>query len=280
MKISLKNQQSTVNSQPSTVNRQQSTVNALSKTGKIACAIALLSLCCTLPVNSQIPATQIFNAPPPPPGLGAPGNRTAGGKRGCSVMTEQLATGEEKQLTALVPVYGSANPQVVFGLTTLSHPTFWFYVPYVTTANAEFSLQNEAGETVYKKPVSLSGKPGIIKLSVPSKDYSLEIGKRYHWYLDVYCDRQQPPVYVDGWIKRVELNATAKNQLNKATLNQRAAIYSTNGIWYDYLTTSAELHRQDPKQNNWSKILQSIGLNNITSEPLVDCCQWSMVNGQ
>ncbi|MBD2196558.1 MULTISPECIES: DUF928 domain-containing protein [Calothrix] len=266
MKISLKNQQSTVNS-------QQSTVNALSKTGKLACAIALLSLCCTLPVNSQIPATEIFNAPPPPPGLGAPGNRTAGGKRGCSVMTEQGDTSNEKQLTALVPVYGSANPQVVFGLTTLSHPTFWFYVPYVTTANAEFSLQNEAGETVYKKPVSLSGKPGIIKLSVPSTDFSLEIGKRYHWYLDVYCDRQQPPVYVDGWIKRVELNATAKNQLNKATLNQRAAIYNTNGIWYDYLTTSAELHRQDPKQNNWSKILQSIGLNNISSEPLVDCCK-------
>ncbi|MBW4564525.1 MAG: DUF928 domain-containing protein [Mojavia pulchra JT2-VF2] len=243
---------------------------------KLACAFALVSLGFTLVptqhVKSQLPGTEIFNAPPPPPDIKAPGNRTAGGKRGCSVMSEQLATSSDKRLTALVPVYGSGNAELVFGLTTLSQPTFWFYVPYVTTASAEFVLQNEAGQTVYKRPVSLSGKPGIITISLPSTAFSLEIGKRYHWYFDVYCSPQQPPVYVDGWIKRVELNATVKNQLEKATLKQRAALYATNGIWYNYLTASSELRRLDPKRNDWVKILQFIGLNNIASEPIVDCC--------
>jgi Domain of Unknown Function (DUF928) len=243
---------------------------------EVGAAIALILLSLTLVptqlVKSQVPGTEIFNAPPPPPDINAPGNRTAGGKRGCSVMSEQQATSNEKRLTALVPVYKSANPELVFGLTTLSVPTFWFYVPYVTTSTAEFGIENEAGQTVYKKPVSLSGKPGIVSLSLASTAFSLEIGKRYHWYLDVYCSPQQPPVSVDGWIKRVKLNATVKNQLAKATLKQRATLYANNGIWYDYLTAAAELHRLDPKQNDWAKILQSIGLDNLTSEPLVDCC--------
>jgi hypothetical protein len=242
----------------------------------VGAAIALVSLSLTLiptqPVKSQIPGTEIFKAPPPPPDIKAPGNRTAGGKRGCSVMTEELATSNEKRLTALVPVYESSNQGLVFGLTSLSHPTFWIYVPYVTTASAEFKLQNEAGETIYKRPVTFTGKPGIVSLTLPSTAVSLETGKRYLWYFDVYCSPQQPPVYVGGWIKRVELNATVRNQLEKATPKERAAIYGTNGIWYDYLTASAELRRLDPKRNDWANILQSIGLSNIASEPIVDCC--------
>ncbi|WP_251955576.1 DUF928 domain-containing protein [Nostoc commune] len=34
---------------------------------------------------------------------------------------------QEKQLTALVPVYQFPNAELIFGLTTNSHPTFWFY---------------------------------------------------------------------------------------------------------------------------------------------------------
>ncbi|ODG99952.1 hypothetical protein A4S05_35540 [Nostoc sp. KVJ20] len=240
---------------------------------KIAGAFALISLCLTQPVKSQIPGTEIFNAPPPPPDINAPGNRTAGGKRGCENMQKQLAASQEKLLTALVPVYQSPNAELVFGLTTISHPTFWFYIPYKTTDAAEFVLQNQEGQTVYQSPVSLSGTPGVVSLSLPSTAASLKIGDRYHWYFNIYCNPQQPPVFVDGWIKRVEPNTVLKTQLEKATPNQRVALYATHGIWYDLVAASGELRRLDPKDNNWANILQSIGLNYIASEPIVDCCR-------
>ncbi|RCJ40265.1 hypothetical protein A6770_11035 [Nostoc minutum NIES-26] len=242
----------------------------------LGAAIALILLCFTLVptqlVKSQVPEKGIFNAPPPPEDINAPGNRTAGGKRGCKTINKQFTASQEKNLTALVPVYQSPNAELVFGLTTISHPTFWFYVPYVTTASAEFVLQNEAGEIVYQSPVSLSGTPGVVSISLPSTAYSLETGDRYHWYFNIYCNPQQPPVFVDGWIKRVEPNTVLKNQLEKATLKQRAALYATYGIWYELVNASAELRRLDARRNDWANILQSVGLNNITSEPIVDCC--------
>lgn len=244
---------------------------------KLAFAISLVSLCFTLvqaqPVKSEILASGIFNAPPPPDDINAPGNRVGGGKRGCTSMNTQLATSKEKRLTALVPVYQIPNAELVFGLTTVSYPTFWFYVPDVTIVSAEFVLQNEAGETIYQSPVSLSGTPGVVSLPLPSTVSSLKIGKRYHWYFNTYCNLKQPPIFVDGWIKRVEPNAALKNQLETATPKQRVALYATNGIWYEFLTASAELRRLNPKLTDWATMLQTIGLNDIASEPIVDCCQ-------
>ncbi|MEH2184178.1 DUF928 domain-containing protein [Nostoc sp.] len=75
------------------------------------------------------------------------------------------------------------------------------------------------------------------------------------------------------WVKRVEQNAILKSQLETATPKQRVALYATNGIWYDSLTASTELRRLDPKHTDWAAMLQAVGLNNIASEPIVDCCQ-------
>ncbi|WP_375475668.1 DUF928 domain-containing protein [uncultured Nostoc sp.] len=245
---------------------------------KITFVISLVSLCFTLvqaqSVKSEILPSLIFNAPPPPDDINAPGNRVGGGKRGCESMDKQLDTSKKKRLTALVPVYQFANAELVFGLTTTSHPTFWFYVPdKVATVLAEFVLQNEAGETIYQSPVSLSGTPGVVRFSLPSTTSLLEIGKRYHWYFNTYCNLQQSPIFVNGWIKRVEQNPILKSQLETATPNQRIALYATNGIWYDSLTASAELRRLNPKHTDWAAMLQAVGLNNIASEPIVDCCQ-------
>ncbi|MBD2559426.1 DUF928 domain-containing protein [Nostoc foliaceum] len=245
---------------------------------KLAFALSLVSLCFTpvqaQPVKFEVLPSLIFNAPPPPDDINAPGNRVGGGKRGgCENINKQFAKSKEKLLTALVPVYPFSNAELVLGLTTSSHPTFWFYVPDVTAVSTEFVLQNEAGQTLYHRTVSLSGTPGVISLSLPSTASSLEIGKRYHWYFNIYCNLQQPPIFVNGWIKRVEPNAGLKNQLEKATPKQRVALYATNGIWYESLTASAELRSIDPKGTAWATMLQAVGLNDIVSEPIVACCQ-------
>lgn len=216
-------------------------------------------------VQPQVNAALSFNAPPPPDDINAPSNRTAGGKRGC----ENL----DKQLTALVPVYGSPDSEIVLGLTTAERPTFWFYVPYLPKVSAEFVLQDDAEQTVYQTPISLSGTPGIVSLSLPATSPLLETGKLYHWYFNIYCQPQQPPIFVDGWIKREFLSFALKSQLEQATSRQRIALFAAQGIWYDALTASATLQYVNPKPTDWAVLLKAVGLENLASEPMVKCCQ-------
>lgn len=253
---------------------------------KLAFAISLVLLA-LMPVQAQpvkpvivvqhLPFNSIrqlsFNAPEPPNDINAPGDRVGGGKRGCEDIEKQLTGSKEKQLTALVPIYGSPDSGLVLGVTTVEHPTFWFYVPYSRALSASFILQDEAEQPVYETSVSLSGTPGIVSFSLPSTSPLLAIGKRYHWYFNVNCQEQQPPVFVNGWIKREELNTTLKSQLEKATPKQRVAIYAANGIWYEALTASAELSRIDAKRTDWGALLQAVGLDDIAKEPIVECCQ-------
>lgn len=223
----------------------------------------------TLNLSGQLNQPLIFDAPPPPPDVGASGQRTEGASRGCENMGKQPNLSKEKVLTALVPVYGSRDSELIWGITTASRPIFWFYVPYSSKLEAEFVLQDEAEQTVYQTPVTLSGTPGLVSLSLPSKAAPLEIGKRYHWYFNIYCQPQQPPVFVDGWIKREELNPALKSQLEKATQKKRVALYAANGIWYDALSASAELRRINPKDTNWVALLRAAGLDDIALEPMV-----------
>ncbi|MBD2519502.1 DUF928 domain-containing protein [Nostoc sp. FACHB-973] len=227
----------------------------------------------TLNSSRQSNNPLIFNTPPPPDDIDAPGNRSAGGKRGCEIIGNQSAGVKEKQLTALVPVYEQKDSAFVWGLTTTSHPTLWFYVPYLPKVNAEFALQDETRKIVYQTPISLSGTPGIVSISLPSTTPLLEIGKRYHWYLNIYCQPQQPPIFIHGWIQKKALNSAVQNLVEKATPQKRVTIYANNGYWYDALTTAAELRRQDPKNTEWTNLLQTVGLADIATEPLVECCR-------
>lgn len=222
----------------------------------------------TSPPSGQLNEPLIFNAPPPPPDIGKPQTTTGGGSRSCGseAQENQCVPSEEKPLIALIPETG-------WGLTTAELPTLWFYVPYSSSLSGEFVLMDEADQTVYQTPFTLTGTPGVISLTLSSKAAWLETGKRYHWYFYIYSQPEQPPLFVEGWIQRVELNPAVKTQLEKATPQERVALYADNGIWHDALTASAELRRTDPENNDWAALLQAIGRDDVASEPIVECCQ-------
>lgn len=226
-----------------------------------------------LPVN--------FVQQPELPNNGAPVGRRQGaaGRGNCAL---------EPPLTALVPAVnktldeGQAKATYVLGKTTAEHPTFWFYLPYSPKSlrSVEFVLQ-EGDEDVYRTPIAPPQKPGIVSFRLPSTATPLEIDKQYRWFLKINfnCDSQQlsdGKDYVEGWVQRVQLSPNLTRQLEAATPQQRIALYAENGIWHEALTTLADLRLVDAQdatlQDDWTELLQSTGLADIASKPIVPCC--------
>jgi hypothetical protein len=221
--------------------------------------------------KGQLNQSLIFAAPPPPPDIGEPGKRAEAGSRGCGGDMNKPLTSSQKRLTALVPVYSKS--ELVFAATIAEHPTFSFYVPYSSSfAYGEFVLEDEVqNQTIYKTP--LTGAPGVVNLRLPSKAAPLQIGKRYRWYFNIYCNKDNQIIAdVEGYVKREQLNSALRTQLEKATPNQRVTLYAANGIWYEALSAASELRRTQPQNTSWAALLQTVGLNDFATEPKVECC--------
>lgn len=191
---------------------------------------------------------------------GRPGRRGGTGSRGdCPPV--------DMQLTALIP---SSN----LGTSIEAHPTLWFYIPYQSSqvASAEFSLQDEQNNDVYRATFTPPGTPGTVSLSLAQAP-PLDINKKYQWYVKIYCSQQalSSPVFIRSWVQRVALKPQLERQLQTATTPRaRIAIYAQNGIWYSALTELAKLRVAEPQNatvnNNWANLLRDIGLENLAQK--------------
>lgn len=230
-----------------------------------------MAIATPVPTSGKV-AQKVSFTPPPPPKNPAPGGRVLGGaKRG---LCPQVKT----ELTALVP-FTQETPTVtnVWSLTTAAHPTFWFYVPYAQNFAypVEFELQDQESKQIYQKAIALPKQPGIISISLPADKPSLAVNKQYRWFFTVYCDKtkQSPPVYVEGVVKRVNLNPAITQQLQKATPPEQFAIYAKHGIWHEALTTLAQLRQENPQdatlETQWEELLASIRLGNVAKETIL-----------
>ncbi|WP_017654743.1 DUF928 domain-containing protein [Fortiea contorta] len=215
--------------------------------------------------------TKSFQAPPPPPDS-PPGGRVRGGAKRGSCPADAV------KLTALVP-FTTPTPTVtnVWGLTTKERPTLWLYVPIPKSSAypAEFVLQDQDSRPIYQQDINLPEQPGIIGVSLPANAPPLAVEKRYRWFFTIYCDpeKQLPPIYVEGVIKRVNLNQAIARQLKVAQPLQKFSIYAKNGIWHEALTTLAELRQQDPQnttlQSQWQDLLSSVGFSQEAKHPII-----------
>ncbi|MHC5745467.1 MAG: DUF928 domain-containing protein [Nostoc sp.] len=228
-----------------------------------------------------------FSPPPPPPDRGAAGDRGGAASRGCGVGNQSVV--------AFVPVYKQTFNQgkteavavtKVWGLTNEKYPTFWFFVPYQKSLidSIEFVVKDESGkssQTLYRTVVTIPEVPGIISIPLSANTPPLQVDKMYHWFfkIKVICNPQQPPEreYVEGWVQRVNPNPQLVDSLKQATPQQRVNLYAENGIWYDALTTLAELRLSKPEDRTlaveWMNLLQSVDLENLAKQPLIKCCQ-------
>jgi hypothetical protein len=240
----------------------------------LSCPIAL-----QMSLSSAI-ATPIKLKLPPPPQRGIAGNRAAAASRdNCPQVV--------RPLTALVPKYQERR---VWGLTQMERPTFWFYVPYTKNSivDMSFMLQDESNPTdtkiIYENSqISPARSPGLMKVVLPSSIQPLATNKPYHWFLklNMSCRSGQRPLFVDGWVQRVELDRHLNVQLERATPAAKVALYAENGLWYDALATLANLRfakPQDPASNqDWQTLLDAIDLGDLASQSDVENVRSSQV---
>lgn len=196
--------------------------------------------------------------------VGAPGNLEGGATRGdgCSV--------GRKPLTAVMPVDN-------VGLTLAEYPTFFVYVPQTSAKAVEFVLLDEKYADVYTTTFTPIGTPGIVSIRLPAdgKVLPLAIGKGYRWFFSMICDAddRSEDLVINGGIQRIEPPQQLVSSLQKAAVGERPTIYAEAGIWYDTIITLADLRRSSPNDLNlaldWTQLLESVGLNQISREPLV-----------
>lgn len=189
-----------------------------------------------------------------------PGTNKSGGVRGgCA------AAFEGRQLIALVQNGKStfSNPE----LTTQEHPTLLFYLPLARNPNfttkdgqvynltsVEFELQDKDENPVLKNQkivLSLPNQPGIVSLTLPKTESSLELDKEYFWIFRIVCDPNDNSANpsVAGWIKRVSPG-------------------SSDNVWFDrleHLVLSRTNHLDD-----WTKLLAQFDLQNLAQAAIVE----------
>jgi hypothetical protein len=210
-------------------------------------------------------------------GFGAPGRQRGGpgggwrpGSGGCPAALSD----NTPLLTALVPIDASG---IVGGLTTSERPTFWFYVPYPSPTYGIFVLEDETEQqTEYKVPFTET--PGVVSFTLPATAAPLAVGKPYHWYFEVFCEdssqnKRWAISYVRGNIQRLPSDTAPQRQSETVNSVEQVATYAAQGFWQDALTTAAELKRKNSTDTSWEILLQSVGLEDVAQQPLLNCCQ-------
>jgi Domain of Unknown Function (DUF928) len=207
-----------------------------------------------------------------PPGDPAPKNSSGGASRDGSVGAAACSSARGSMVRSVTPVLPKTN----IGLTLTEHPTVFVYVPETSVRKAFFSIQDEDSNHIYQTDVNLPSTSGIIRVKLPDSAPSLKAGKNYKWSLVIICtaDLEPDSPFVSGWIRRVEPNSTINSYNNQSITLDSVSKLAETGIWYDMLATLAQLRSLQPQNQalatSWQNLLDSVGLNAIANEPLVN----------
>ncbi|WP_254721630.1 DUF928 domain-containing protein [Kovacikia minuta] len=78
---------------------------------------------------------------------------------------------------------------------------------------------------------------------------------------------------MEGTIHRVVQDRAIAAQIESASPQQKVELYAQNGIWFDALTTLANLRLANPQDpaltSDWDSLLRSVGLEDVVTAPLV-----------
>jgi hypothetical protein len=94
----------------------------------------------------------------------------------------------------------------------------------------------------------------------------------YQWYFELYCGDDSSPVYVNGWMQRVDANPDLERQLADEKIAPDTA-FANATVWYDAIAAIAALRVENPESaellERWNALLTAEGvtLNGLPTEP-------------
>ncbi|MBD2438953.1 DUF928 domain-containing protein [Nostoc sp. FACHB-110] len=197
-----------------------------------------------------------------PPNRQAPRTTAGGGTRGGACLASK------KNLQPLIP-------QNKLGLTLAERPSFYWFVSPNSIQTGEFSLL-DGDDIVYSTTVKLPDKPGIMGFTLPSNAPSLKVGEQYHWYFAIACSLEDTgkQTTIDGWVERIQTTPALSKQLASTNPKQLSQVYASAGIWHEALQILVQQRLTNPSDRtvivNWRAFLDSVGLNNLVSQPLIN----------
>ncbi|KST66380.1 DUF928 domain-containing protein [Mastigocoleus testarum] len=226
-------------------------------------------------IARSISFAQKYLAQKVPDNIGAPTGRRKGG----ATRDPKQCSSLEKPITALVPGGKSGEKNKSFFASTVDrYLNVWLFVPQLTTPMkfGEFVLQDDSGNDILRKRMSLPHKAGVIGISIPQNpQYALKKNHKYQWYFQVYCGDPKIPreyAYVDAWLQRVALNPNLQKQL-ETTKRGKYAIYSKNHLWYDAVSDLAKLRTRNPNSQqlarDWANLLKIFNLEEFVDVPII-----------
>ncbi|MDJ0772643.1 MAG: DUF928 domain-containing protein [Mastigocoleus sp. MO_167.B18] len=225
---------------------------------------------------TQIKTQKYLLAQQVPDNIGAPTGRRKGG----ATRDPKQCSSLEKPITALVPGGKSGEKNKSFFASTIDqYLNVWLFVPQLTTPMkfGEFVLQDDSGNDILRKRMSLPQKAGVIGISIPQNpQYALKENHKYQWYFQVYCGDPKIPreyAYVDAWLQRVALTPNLQKQL-RTTKQGKYTVYSKNHLWYDAVSDLAQLRTRNPNSKqlarDWANLLKIFNLEEFVDVPIID----------
>ncbi|MEA5570041.1 DUF928 domain-containing protein [Calothrix sp. UHCC 0171] len=201
-----------------------------------------------------------------PPGDRMPRTSAGGASRTGPTCGINSSNSSQENVTPILP---RSN----IGLTVAEHPTIFIYIPKTKAKTAFFSLEDANEKNIYQGRFDLPQQAGIMQIKLPSSIPELKTEQKYKWSLAMICtaDLEPDSPFISGWIRRVSVNHNSRNlQANLDSVANLAA----SGLWYDVLSTLAQLRHSQPNNpalvTTWQDLLNSVGLNAIANEPLIN----------
>lgn len=186
-----------------------------------------------------------------PPVRGAPARRVGGSSRGVD--------DELPNLVALVPDH--------VGLTTMEHPTLYWYLSKPTAVRIEITLIRESEiQPLIEASAGNAPAAGIHAIRLADHGVSLVPGVEYEWSVALVLnpDERSHDIISAGALMRVRPTADQKTRLGGIERNFAGLAYAQEGIWYDAIAALSEAIDADAANDSLrtqrARVLEQAGL--------------------